>query len=126
MAKRIQRAWRAHVRYKHQCAAKIQHYWRQNKYNIKYLQLRDYGHQLLAGRKERRRFSLLSQRMFIGDYLSVKEGTGLGKLIQTAIQIKPGEEVVFSMKGSMLVPRAMRSSIPSPRTFVLVITKEII
>ncbi|KAI7873701.1 P-loop containing nucleoside triphosphate hydrolase protein [Mucor mucedo] len=119
MARRIQRAWRAHVRYKHQCAAKIQHYWRQNKYNIKYLQLRDYGHQLLAGRKERRRFSLLSQRMFMGDYLSVREGMGVGKLIQTAIQLKPGEQVEFSMKGSMLVPRAMRSSVPSPRIFVL-------
>lgn len=120
MARRIQRAWRAHIRYKNQCAAKIQRYWRQNKYNIGFLQLRDHGHELLAGRKERRRFSLLSQRIFLGDYLDVKKGSGVGKLIQNAIQLKPGEQVEFSMRGSMLVPRAMRSSVPSLRTFVLV------
>ncbi|KAI9469759.1 MAG: P-loop containing nucleoside triphosphate hydrolase protein [Benjaminiella poitrasii] len=119
MATRIQRAWRAHVRYKNECAAKIQRFWRQNKYNIGYLQLRDYGHQLLGGRKERRRFSLLSQRMFLGDYLDIKNGSGLATMIRNAINLKAGEEVLFSIKGSMLVPRAMRSSIPSPRTFVL-------
>ncbi|KAI8636235.1 P-loop containing nucleoside triphosphate hydrolase protein [Parasitella parasitica] len=119
MAIRIQRAWRAHVRYKNECAAKIQRFWRGNKHNIGYLQLRDYGHQLLGGRKERRRFSLLSQRMFLGDYLDVQNGSGLAAMIRNAIQLKPTEQILLSMKGSILVPRAMRSSVPSPRTFVL-------
>ncbi|OAD08469.1 hypothetical protein MUCCIDRAFT_116620, partial [Mucor lusitanicus CBS 277.49] len=119
MATRIQRAWRAHVRYKNECAAKIQRFWRGNKHNIGYLQLRDYGHQLLGGRKERRRFSLVSQRMFLGDYLDVQNGSGLATMIRNAINLKPGEQVLFSMKGATLVPRAMRSSVPSPRTFVM-------
>ncbi|KAI8146457.1 P-loop containing nucleoside triphosphate hydrolase protein [Fennellomyces sp. T-0311] len=119
MATRIQRAWRAYVRYKHECARKIQRFWRQNKYNIGYLQAREYGHELLGHRKERRRFSLLSMRKFTGDYLDVRSGSGLATMIRNALQLKGGEEVVFSMRGSTLVPRAMRSSIPSPRTLVL-------
>ncbi|KAI9269056.1 P-loop containing nucleoside triphosphate hydrolase protein [Phascolomyces articulosus] len=119
MATRIQRAWRAYVRYKWECARKIQRFWRQNKYNIGYLQAREYGHELLGGRKERRRFSLLSMRKFTGDYLDVRGGTGLATMIRNALTLKGGEEVVFSMRGMTLVPRAMRSSVPSPRTLVL-------
>ncbi|KAI7847679.1 P-loop containing nucleoside triphosphate hydrolase protein [Circinella umbellata] len=119
MAIRIQRAWRSYVRYKWECARKIQRFWRQNKYNIGYLQAREYGHELLGGRKERRRFSLLSMRKFTGDYLDVRNGTGLATMIRNALTLKGGEEVVFSMRGSTLVPRAMRSSVPSPRTLVL-------
>ncbi|KAI8584101.1 hypothetical protein K450DRAFT_218149 [Umbelopsis ramanniana AG] len=119
MAIRIQRAWRAYVRYKHECARKIQRFWRQNKHNIGYLQLRDYGHQILGGRKERRRMSLLSMRMFTGDYMDIKHGSGLARMTRDAISLKGGEDVIFSCRGQMLVPRAMRSSVPSPRTFVL-------
>ncbi|CAO3663751.1 unnamed protein product [Umbelopsis ramanniana] len=119
MAIRIQRAWRAYVRYKHECARKIQRFWRQNKHNIGYLQLREYGHQILGGRKERRRMSLLSMRMFTGDYLDIKHGSGLARMTRDAISLKGGEEVIFSCRGQMLVPRAMRSSVPSPRTLVL-------
>lgn len=88
MAVRIQRAWRAYVRYKHECARKIQRFWRQNKHNIGYLQLRDYGHQVLGGRKERRRMSLLSMRMFTGDYLDITHGSGLAKMTRDAISLK--------------------------------------
>lgn len=119
MATRIQRAWRAYVRHKIECAKKIQRFWRQNKYNIGYLQMRDYGHQLLGGQKERRRYSLVSMRRFTGDYLDIKQGGGLSSMIRNAISFKGNEEVIFSMRGSTLVPRALRSSIPSPRTFVL-------
>ncbi|KAI8369799.1 P-loop containing nucleoside triphosphate hydrolase protein [Choanephora cucurbitarum] len=119
MATRIQRAWRAYVRYKIECAKKVQRFWRQNKYNIGYLQLREYGHQILAGQKERRRYSLVSMRRFTGDYLDIKQGSGLSTMIRNAISLKPGEDIVFSMRGSTLVPRAMRSSVPSPRSFVL-------
>lgn len=119
MATRIQRAWRAYVRYKHECATKVQRFWRQNKYNIGYLQMRDYGHQILGGQKERRRYSLVSMRRFTGDYLDVKSGSGLSSMIRNAININGSEQVVFSMRGNTLVPRAMRSSVPSPRTFVV-------
>ncbi|CAO3623672.1 unnamed protein product [Cunninghamella echinulata] len=119
MATRIQRAWRAYVRHKHECARKIQRFWRQNKYNIGYLQMREYGHQILANRKERRRYSLLSMRKFTGDYLDIKNGTGATQMIRDAITFSHNEEVIFSMRGQTLVARAMRSSVPSPRTLVL-------
>ncbi|CEG82720.1 Putative Myosin I MyoA/Myo5 [Rhizopus microsporus] len=119
MATRIQRAWRAYVRYKIECAKKIQRFWRQNKYNIGYLQMREYGHQILGGQKERRRYSLVSMRRFTGDYLDIQSGSGLSTMIRDAIAFKPNEQVVFSMRGNTLVPRAMRSSVPSPRTIVL-------
>lgn len=119
MATRIQRAWRAYVRYKHDCAKKIQRFWRQNKYNIGYLQMRDYGHQILGGQKERRRYSLVSMRRFTGDYLDIKSGSGFAAMVRGAISFTGNEQVVFSMRGSTLVPRAMRSSVPSPRTLVL-------
>lgn len=92
MATRIQRAWRAYVRYKHECARKIQRFWRQNKYNIGYLQMREYGHQILDNRKERRRFSLLSMRKFTGDYLDVKNGSGLATMIRNALTLKGKEK----------------------------------
>ncbi|KAI7864312.1 P-loop containing nucleoside triphosphate hydrolase protein [Spinellus fusiger] len=130
MATRIQRAWRSYVRYKHECARKIQIFWRQNKYNIGYLQMRDHGHQLLGGRKERRRFSLLSMRRFTGDYLDIKSGPDVASMVREAIPLKENlpsylpsiignEQVIFSARGNTLVPRAMRSSVPSPRTLIL-------
>lgn len=59
------------MRYKHECATKIQRFWMHKKAGIALVQLRDYGHQVLGGRKERRRFSLVSMRRFTGDYLAV-------------------------------------------------------
>ncbi|KAI8075059.1 P-loop containing nucleoside triphosphate hydrolase protein [Gongronella butleri] len=106
-------------KYWHNMATRIQRFWRLNKHSIKHLQLRDAGNQLLAHRKERRRFSLLSQRRFAGDYLDVKNGTGVGALIRNTINLQGAEEVIFSMRCTMLVPRAMRSSVPSPRTIVI-------
>ena len=43
-----------------------------------YAQRREYGHQILADRKERRRFSLISYRRYMGDYLDVNGGSALG------------------------------------------------
>jgi myosin-1 len=82
--------------------------------------MREYGHQLLDNRKERRRYSLLSMRKFTGDYLDIKNGTGAVSMIRGAISFGANEEVIFSMRGQTLVARAMRSSVPSPRTLVMV------
>lgn len=87
MAGRIQRAWRNYWRYKNECAARIQRFWKNNKEGIAYAQIRDYGHQMLAGRKERRRFSLLSYRRFMGDYLDVGGKNALGEMIRNACGI---------------------------------------
>ncbi|RUP48706.1 P-loop containing nucleoside triphosphate hydrolase protein [Jimgerdemannia flammicorona] len=120
MAIRIQRAWRNYLRYRIECARRIQRAWRRNKDQIGYLQLREYGHQVLGGRKERRRFSLLSMRRFTGDYLGVKGDSIEGKMLRDACNLKGGETTVFSGKIQLLVPRHMRASKPSPRSVVLV------
>ncbi|CAO3650595.1 unnamed protein product [Cunninghamella echinulata] len=106
-------------KYWHNMAIRIQRFWRLNKHSIGYLQLRDYGNEILGHRKERRRFSILSQRRFAGDYLGVQFGSGIGALIRNTLNLQGNEEVVFSMRCNMLVPRAMRSSVPSPRTIVI-------
>ncbi|KAG8905402.1 class II myosin, partial [Tulasnella sp. 403] len=119
MASRIQRAWRNYWRYKNECAARIQRFWKNNKEGIAYAQVRDYGHQLLAGRKERRRFSLLSYRRFMGDYLDVGGKDALGEMIRNACGIGKGETVHFSARIQLLVSKLGRSSKPSPRYLVV-------
>ena len=136
MAARIQRAWRNYVRYRNESATRIQRFWRNNKEGIEYAKLRDRGHQLLDGRKERRRFSLLSYRRFMGDYLEVGSRSALGEQIHSVcgiggmvhfIPFLPGglffsaaEPVTFSSRIQLLVSRLGRSSKPSPRYLVLV------
>lgn len=87
MAARIQRAFRNYMRYKHECARRIQRFWKNNKEGIVYAQARDYGHSILAGRKERRRFSLLSYRRFMSDYLDVNGKSALGSELASAAGI---------------------------------------
>ena len=84
MAGRIQRAWKNYMRYKHECARRIQRFWKNNKEGIEYAKVRDYGHQILAGRKERRRYSLLGYRRFLGDYLDVNGKSALGSELAAA------------------------------------------
>ena len=79
MAGRIQRAWRNYIRYRNECARRIQRFWKNNKEGLEYAKVRDYGHQILAGRKERRRFSLVSYRRFMGDYLDCNGKDALGE-----------------------------------------------
>ena len=87
MAARIQRAFRNYLRYKNECARRIQRFWKNNKEGLGYAQIRDYGHQILAGRKERRRFSLISYRRFMGDYLDLNGHSSLGDELRTACGI---------------------------------------
>ncbi|KZT73347.1 myosin class I heavy chain [Daedalea quercina L-15889] len=118
MAGRIQRAWRNYMRYKHECARRIQRFWKNNKEAIEYARIRDYGHQILASRKERRRFSLLSYRRFMGDYLYVNEKDPLGEELASACGIG-NEKVTFSSRCEILVSKTGRSSKPSPRFLLL-------
>lgn len=135
MAARIQRAFRNYMRYKHECARRIQRFWKNNKEGIVYSQIRDYGHQILAGRKERRRFSLLSYRRFMGDYLDINGKSALGEELAELCGIGSkrcldnsstwhssiaGDPVIFSSRVQMLVSKLGRSSKPSPRFLVLV------
>ncbi|KAJ3797917.1 P-loop containing nucleoside triphosphate hydrolase protein [Lentinula aff. detonsa] len=123
MAGRIQRAFRNYMRYKHECARRIQRFWKNNKESLVYAQVRDYGHQVLAGRKERRRFSLLSYRRFMGDYLDVNGKSSFGEELASACGIG-NDEVTFSGKIQLLVSKLGRSSKPSPR-WILVTKKAV-
>ena len=87
MAARIQRAFRNYMRYKNECAKRIQRFWKNNKESIVYAQKRDYGHQILADRKERRRFSLLSYRRFMGDYLDLNGDSVIGAELKSVCGI---------------------------------------
>ncbi|KAI0322996.1 myosin class I heavy chain [Amylostereum chailletii] len=118
MARRIQRAFRNYMRYKHECARRIQRFWKNNKEAIVYAQKRDYGHQILADRKERRRFSLISYRRYMGDYLDVNGHSALGDELKSACGIG-SEEVLFSSRAQLLVSKLGRSSKPSPRFLVV-------
>jgi myosin-1 len=123
MAARIQRAWRNYWRYKNECATRIQRFWKNNKEGLAYAEIREYGHSVLGGRKERRRYSLLSYRRFLGDYLDVGGAkSALGETIKDACGL--GHETVsFSARSQLLVSKLGRSSKPSPRYLVLVRTQ---
>ncbi|KAJ6621066.1 P-loop containing nucleoside triphosphate hydrolase protein [Mycena sp. CBHHK59/15] len=123
MAGRIQRAFRNYMRYKHECARRIQRFWKNNKEALVYAQVRDYGHQVLAGRKERRRFSLLSYRRFMGDYLDINGKSSLGEELSTVCGLE-NEQVTFSGRIQLLVSKLGRSSKPSPR-FIVVTQKAV-
>lgn len=121
MAARIQRAWRRHMKYKADCATKIQRLWRAINGGSEFIQLRDKGHQLLNGRKERRRMSLNGYRRFLGDYLACNDPRSAGGFMGRAIGLN--EKVIFSMSGETLVAKFGRSSMRVPRKFILTNSK---
>jgi myosin-1 len=119
MATRIQRMWRAYLAYRAEAATRIQRFWRKKRVGAEYLQLRDEGHKVLGGRKERRRMSLLGSRRFLGDYLGINASNGPGAQIRNAIQLGSNEKAVFSCRGEILEAKFGRSSKPSPRILIV-------
>lgn len=87
MATRIQRAWRNYLRYRTECAIRIQRFWRKIHGGGEFVELRDQGHHVLQGRKERRRFSLVGSRRFLGDYLGIGNKGGAGEMIRNSINL---------------------------------------
>ena len=118
MAARIQRAWRRYIKRKEDAAKTIQNAWRIKKHGNQFEQFRDYGNDLLQGRKERRRMSMLGSRAFMGDYLgcNYKSG-GYGRFIINQVGIN--ESVIFSSKGEILLSKFGRSSKRLPRIFIV-------
>lgn len=119
MAIRIQRAWRNYLRYRAECATRIQRFWRKKNGGEDFQKLRDEGHKLLAGRKERRRYSLVGYRRFLGDYLGIDNKGGTGELLRNNANISSGERTYFSCRCELLVSKLGRSSKPEPRFLVL-------
>ena len=98
MAIRIQRAWRNYLRYRAECATRIQRFWRRINGGLEYVKIRDYGHQVLQGRKERRRYSLIGSRRFLGDYLGISNRGGSGELIRNSIGVRSKCSVFVSKR----------------------------
>ena len=119
MAVRIQRAWRNYLRYRAEAATRIQRCWRKSKVGIKEIEFRDQGHRVLQQRKERRRYSLLGSRRFLGDYLGLNMPGGAGQLLRNSINLGSQERCVFSARCELLVSKFGRSSKPMPRMLVL-------
>ncbi|KOS23417.1 Myosin-1 [Escovopsis weberi] len=123
MATRIQRMWRAYLAYRAESATRIQRFWRKKRTGAEYLQLRDQGHKVLQGRKERRRMSLLGSRRFLGDYLGINAVNGPGFNIRNAANFGSNERVIFSCRAEILEAKFGRSSKTSPRTIVITNSK---
>ncbi|KAJ4336454.1 class II myosin, partial [Ascochyta clinopodiicola] len=119
MAIRIQRAWRNYLSYRIECATRIQRFWRKLNGGKEFIEWRDQGHKVLAGRKERRRYSLTGSRRYMGDYLGIANRGGPGEMIAQAIGISSNEEVPFSCRAETLVSKLGRSSKPEARMLIL-------
>ena len=119
MAARIQRSWRAYLRRRQESAMKIQRFWHSKKEGIAYERIRTYGHELLGNRKERRRFSLVSQRRFLGDYLDLNGDSPTGEMLRNVCGLQRNESCVFSSRAEIMISRLGRTSKPSPRFVVL-------
>lgn len=108
MAVRIQRAWRNYLRYRTECAIRIQRFWRRVNGGLEFIKTRDYGHTLLAGRKERRRYSLTGYRRFLGDYLGVGMKGGPGEMIANSVGISSKLILLFISVFCLIVVRFRR------------------
>lgn len=120
MAIRIQRAWRNVLRYRAECATRIQRAWRKKRGGEEFIKLREEGHRILGGKKERRRMSILGSRRFLGDYLGAGNRGGSGEMLKNSAGINIGEQVLFSCRGEILVHKLGRSSKPSARVIIVV------
>lgn len=123
MAIRIQRVWRAFLRIRIEAATRIQRVWRKKRVGAQFLALREQGHRVLQGRKERRRMSLLGSRRFMGDYLGVSATSGPGSRIRASLNIAGNENIVFSCRGEILESKFAKTSKPSPRVLVVTTSK---
>lgn len=123
MAIRIQRAWRNYLRYRAEAATRIQKFWKKKHGGDPGLALRKKSPDVLGGRKERRRFSLIGSRRFLGDYLGMdpsRDGTGgTGEYLRKSAGVGSGELVAFSCRCEILISKLGRSSKPEARTLVL-------
>lgn len=121
MAVRIQRMWRAYLRVRAEAATRIQRLWRKYQSGAEFVKLRDEGHRTLQDRKERRRFSLVGSRRFMGDYLGINASSGPGSRMRAAINLS--EPAIFSCRGAILESKFGRSSKESARTLILTRSK---
>ncbi|KAL9101498.1 MAG: hypothetical protein Q9163_003246 [Psora crenata] len=115
----VQRRWRKILKLRLDCVIRVQKHWREVRKSGEYQRKRDYGHQILQGRKERRRFSLIGSRRYLGDYLGVNNDGGYGQAIRSSISLNRQERALFSCRCDLLVTKFGRSSKPEQRILIL-------
>jgi myosin-1 len=74
---------------------------------LELIKVRDQGHQILQGRKERRRMSLLGSRRFLGDYLGVGNKGGPGEMIRSGANINSKLESIIPDKRHLTFHRRL-------------------
>ena len=118
MAAKIQRAWRRYFVRRVEAAQVIQRVGRQFLGMAPKTEIIPPNDSFLAGRKERRRFSLLGERNAYGDYLDAnnRQGSAGGYLVST-VGIK--DEIIFSSRGEQLFSKLGRSSQRLTRTIIV-------
>ncbi|KAG8527156.1 uncharacterized protein KY384_008586 [Bacidia gigantensis] len=119
LVRRLQRVWRNYRAYRIEAANRIKRCWRRSRGADEYSKLRDYGHQLLQNRKERRRFSLIGLRRYLGDYIGINNKGGYGEHVRKSASLSGNESATFSCRCELLVTKFGRSSKPEPRMLVL-------
>jgi myosin-1 len=117
MAQRIQRAWHRYQSHRAACARTIQQAYRDYKGLNVYVKMRDHGHTILQQKKERRKFSLISMRRYLGDYLDVA-GKG-GAYLRATAGLSPSDLVLFSSRGQLVTFRLLRGGKFTPRMLIL-------
>lgn len=118
MATKIQKAMRKYFQKKMDAILMIQRRIREKRGGgNKDQRLRELGNTLLAGKKERRTFSLLGNRSFMGDYLSCNEAKTKGEYIKKLTG--SNEKVIFSIHGSLLHYKVGRAAMKIKSTFIL-------
>jgi myosin-1 len=113
-ANRIKNAFKAYKRYRLACALTIQRAYRDYKNVAPTADLRLQNERLIAGKKERRRISVVSVRKFFGDYLEIKTKRPLVEVMGEGAN----EEVLFSYRGNTIIHGIIKKK-TSPRTIVL-------
>ncbi|GAM28278.1 hypothetical protein SAMD00019534_114540 [Acytostelium subglobosum LB1] len=117
---RIKNAFKNYKMYRHRCAQTIQGYYRALKQASPFFDLRQQTEQLITGRKERQRFSMISVRKYYGDYLDVRSQNYL----LDAMAEGRNEEVILSAKCQIIMHPLLSANKMSPR--FLIVTRQAI
>lgn len=118
MAAKIQRAWRRYYVRRVEAAQVLQRVGRQFLGQAPKTEIVPPEDAFYAGRKERRRFSLVSERHAHGDYLDAnnRQGSAGGYLVQS---VNIADEILFSCRGEQLFSKLGRSSQRLTRTIIV-------
>lgn len=117
MASRIQRAWRRHFKRRMEAILVLQKACKTYLGIAKDPTIPPPDDSFYAGRKERRRFSMLGERAAYGDYLVCNDPSSAGGYLVQSVGIQGN--ILFSARGEQLFSKLGRSAQRLSRTFIL-------